>query len=621
MSFSRTSGFDTKIAKGGDVPESGRTTGGKTSPSVSASPVKILLVDDEARNLDVLESLLNTPEHSLVRAPTPDQALMHLLTGDFAVIVLDIQMPNMSGIELAKLIKQRRRTRHIPIIFLTAYYQEDEDVLEGYGSGAVDYLTKPINPQILRSKIAVFVDLFRKSQALEASNTALETEIEQRLNAEEALRKANNELEARVNARTADLSRANEELRTREAALRESETMLKAASYAKDDFLAALSHELRTPLNPVLLLASHLAGEPTVPDGMRAHFETIRKNVELEARLIDDLLDLTRITRGVLRLELRPVDAHTAVGDAFSIVKPEADEKRLRFHINFGASEHMVFGDIVRLQQVFWNLLKNAVKFTPTGGEVTIESSTEIAQGELTIRVADTGIGLTADELERIFEAFVQGDHAHRQGSHRFGGLGLGLAISRTLVEMHEGRIEASSGGRGMGSAFVVTLPLLRSMPEATGSKDLTRPEGAFLKMQHARTQAQPVGRRVRILVVDDHAATRATLSHLLESHEYDVAVAGSAAEARAYIAREQFDLVISDIGLPDGGGCELLGELREVQPNILGIAMSGYGMEEDVERSRNAGFVEHIVKPVTFDALNEAIQMGLEKESERKHF
>ncbi len=246
---------------------------------VPESEVSILLVDDETRNLDVLESVLASPDCRLVRATSADQALGLLLQGEFAAIVLDIQMPQMTGIELANLVKQRKRTQHIPIIFLTAYHLEDADVLEGYGIGAVDYLTKPINPQILKSKVAVFVDLFRKTRALAATNAALEVEVKQRVNAEKALVQANNELEERVQARTADLSRANAELRNREEALRASEAQAMAASRAKDDFFAKLSHELRTPLNPVLLLASEAAQNEELPTGVRADFNTIHRNV------------------------------------------------------------------------------------------------------------------------------------------------------------------------------------------------------------------------------------------------------------------------------------------------------------------------------------------------------
>jgi len=440
------------------------------APAAAAPPplnstVNILLVDDEPRNLDVLESTLESPEYRLVRALTAEQALLLLLEQEFAAIVLDIQMPGLSGLELAQLIKQRRRTQHIPIIFLTAYFQEDKDVLEGYGSGAVDYLTKPINPQILRSKVAVFAELSRKTQALGATNGALELEIAQRQKAEEALRQVNNELEERVAARTADLTRLNEELRQREAALSVSEAQARAASRAKNDFLARLSHELRTPLNPILLLTSAGASDDTLPPEIRADFETIAKNVTLEARLIDDLLDVTRIERGKLTLELRLLDAHDILRDVLAMVRGELEQKNLVLHLDQEAACPKLWGDDVRLKQVFWNVLKNAIKFTPEGGEVRVTTRLTPDERRWSVEVRDTGIGLTAAEMARIFEPFSQGDHAERQGSRPFAGLGLGLAISRRLVELHDGSISAKSDGRGQGALFQLEFPLRHSAP------------------------------------------------------------------------------------------------------------------------------------------------------------
>ena len=583
---------------------------------MSLSPVKILLVDDERRNLDVLDSLLRGPEHELVHAMTADEALLLLLGGEFAVIVLDIQMPGMSGLELAALIKQRRRTQHIPIIFLTAYYQDDKDVIEGYDSGAVDYLTKPINPQILRSKIKVFVELFQKTRALAETTDALEVLICQRLRAEDALQRANAELEARVRDRTAALSHTNDVLRAREAALQKSEAQARAASGAKDHFLAALSHELRTPLNPVLLLASESAADPTLSDEVRADFETIRKNIGLEARLIDDLLDLTSISRGKLPIEPRAVDAHAALQNAIAIVRSDIDEKHLQLALDFAADEHTVWGDEVRLQQVCWNVLKNAVKFTPSGGRITVETRMRRGDGEITIKIADTGIGLTSEELGRVFEAFAQGEHASAGSSHRFGGLGLGLAISRMLVEMHGGRMSALSAGRDKGSSFVITLPLAHAGPSSVPWLDDKNAARGTASKATARPPSP--NRRIRILLVDDHAPTRSTLVQLLGRRDFDVTAAGSVAEARANAQGRHLDLLISDIGLPDGGGCELLKDLRIGQPGLAGIALSGYGMEEDVARSRLAGFSEHIIKPVSIDALDAAIAAAL-REGETK--
>jgi len=696
------------------------------------APVNILLVDDEIRNLDALESFLQSPDYSLVRALTAESALLLLLEGEFAAIVLDIQMPGMSGIELANLIKQRKRTQHIPIIFLTAYYQEDKDVLEGYGIGAVDYLTKPVNPQILKSKISVFVDLYRKTRALADANAALELEVAQRQKAEEALRLANNALEGRVEERTADLLRANEELLAREGALAASEAQLRlvtdyapvfitqldrqhrfkfvnrtyarhfgfepqeligkhftevmgevpyvaikhhidaalagqrvefeaeipyaslgprwvmviheperasngeivglvaviaditerkraeqevaaardsamAASRAKDDFLATLSHELRTPLNPVLLLATEAAGNSSLPPEVRDDFATIAKNVKLEARLIDDLLDLTRIVRGKLALEMRPLDVHESVKDALEMAREEIDQKKIALTLKLEARERVVHGDDVRLKQVFWNVIKNAAKFTPEGGQITIESRTLDESGLLTVSITDTGIGMMPEELGRIFEPFSQGDHA-LQVPHRFGGMGLGLAISRMMMELHSGSISATSGGRNLGTTFLIKLPVSRNVP-ATSVRTLN---GGLA--ESAQNYPGPVASAhvapatpCRVLLVEDHKPTSRALTQLLVRRNYQVTAASCVTEAREAARLHGFDLLISDIGLPDGNGYDLMAELR-TEYGLPGIALTGYGMEEDVNRSQAAGFVAHLTKPVSVQSLEGAL-------------
>jgi signal transduction histidine kinase len=562
--------------------------------------VNILIVDDEVRNLDVLESLLQAPDYRLVRAQNAEQALLLLLEGEFAAIVLDINMPEMSGIELANLIKQRKRTQNIPIIFLTAYYQEDKDVLEGYGIGAVDYLTKPINPQILKSKIDVFVELFRKTRALADSNAALEAEVVQRQKAEEALLRANNELETRVLERTADLDQAVRELRESEAALRASEAEATAASRAKDDFLAALSHELRTPLNPVLLLATEAAANPNLPPNLRADFETIVNNVSLEARLIDDMLDLTRIAHGKLALNLRPFDVHAGLQHSVSLARAEIDQKKIRLTLNLVAERHHVLGDEVRLKQVFWNVIKNAAKFTPAAGQITVETKTLTDADELSISISDTGIGMTRAELGRIFQAFSQGDHAQEEGPHRFGGIGLGLAISQMMVTRHRGSIRASSDGRNMGTTFLIMLPLVRE-PGGADSPASDRPA------RPAEVGPGPAEGTRRILLVEDHQPSARTLAHLLTRRKYRVVAANCIAEARAAADLEDFDILISDIGLPDGSGYDLMEELCNRRP-LVGIALSGYGMEADISRSQAVGFATHLIKPVDVEALDRAL-------------
>jgi signal transduction histidine kinase len=569
------------------------------------SPAHILLVDDEARNLDVLESLLQSADYRLVRALTAEQALLLLLKDEFAVIVLDIQMPGMTGIELANLIKQRKRTQDIPIIFLTAYFLEDKDVLQGYGIGAVDYLTKPVNPQIFKSKIAVFVDLFRKTRALEL-------EVDQRQKAEEALQQANNELEARVRARTADLILVNEELREQEAALRASEAQAMAASRAKDDFLAALSHELRTPLNPVLLLATDAANNPQLPAEVRADFATIARNVSLEARLIDDMLDLTQVAHGKVALELQPFDVHASLREALALVREEIDQKQIAVALRLDAARRVVLGDDVRLKQVFWNVIKNAAKFTPVAGQITIETTIPGAGDDLAIRVADTGIGMTAAELERIFEAFSQGNHASPSGARRFGGLGLGLAISRRMMDMHAGSITATSDGPNRGATFLITLPLVPEPKETHSAPEPIWPAARPAPAAGARPRQRRILPR-RILLVEDHKPTSLVLRQLLTRRNYAVVATASLAEARAVAGRENFELLISDIGLPDGTGYELMAELHG-RHGLVGIALTGYGMEEDVSRSQAAGFVAHLTKPVSVEALDGALSAATDR-------
>lgn len=374
-----------------------------------------------------------------------------------------------------------------------------------------------------------------------------------------------------------------------------------AAARAKDDFLAALSHELRTPLNPVLLLASESAADTSLPERVREDFDTIRKNVELEARLIDDLLDLTRITRGKLLLDMRPHDVHAILQDALATVRSDLDAKQITPALRLACGPATVLGDAVRMQQIFWNVLKNAVKFTGDRGEIAIETRIDADKGELAVEITDTGIGLEPTEIERIFDAFSQGDHAGPGGSHRFGGVGLGLAISRMLVELHHGSIRASSPGRGRGAKFTIELPLLRS----TTRSPLETPASITAPASGLPAAQQVL--RGRILLVEDHVPTRSTLQQLLMRRHYEVVAAGTMAEARALMETERVDFVISDIGLPDGNAYDLMEELR-AKHGLTGIALTGYGMESDIARSHAAGFVIHLTKPLRIQSLDDAL-------------
>jgi len=374
-----------------------------------------------------------------------------------------------------------------------------------------------------------------------------------------------------------------------------------AAATAKDDFLAALSHELRTPLNPVLLVASDAANNADFPASARLAFRTIEKNALLEARLIDDLLDLTRIEHGKLRLELQPIEAHVVVRDAIANVQADALDKQITLSVKLAAPRSNVRGDPARLQQIFWNVLKNGIKFTPVGGNLAVHSQLDEVGAEWSLEVIDTGIGMEPHELRNVFNAFAQGDHARVHGSHQFGGLGLGLAICQKLVELHDGRIEAASEGRGRGSTFRVHLPLVETANPAAGA-------GNGWVAHPAANAAIPAK---RILLVEDHAPTRGPLVVILNRRGYLVIAVGSAAEALDAAAQNPFDLVLSDIGLPDMDGYALMRQLKQ-RHGLPGIALTGYGMESDVAQSVDAGFVAHLTKPIHFDTLERTLRAVL---------
>ncbi len=361
-----------------------------------------------------------------------------------------------------------------------------------------------------------------------------------------------------------------------------------AASQAKDHFLAALSHELRTPLTPVLLRVAALASSPALPEGIRADLRMVQRNVELEAKLIDDLLDLTRVARGKLSLHFEATDVHPLLEHVVEICSEGIAGRGVAIVLEAGAGERHVRADAGRLQQVFWNLLKNAVKFTPDGGRIRVVSANP-EPGRITVAVIDPGIGIPPEELPRLFNAFEQ---ESSETTRAFGGLGLGLAISKALVEQHGGELAGMSAGRGHGATFTVSLATVAA-PEAVAPADLA--VGA------AEAPA------LRLLLVEDHPTTLEVMTELLELAGHEVRAATDLSSARSLAARHTFDLVVSDLGLPDGSGYELMDELRTGY-GLRGIAVSGFGMEEDVRRSRAAGFLEHLVKPIDVDKLKGAI-------------
>jgi signal transduction histidine kinase/HAMP domain-containing protein len=359
------------------------------------------------------------------------------------------------------------------------------------------------------------------------------------------------------------------------------------SNLAKDQFLAMLSHELRTPLTPVLASALALENEPELPSDIHESLAMIRRNVELEARLIDDLLDLTRIDRGKVQLNFEIVDAHTLLQSALEICQPEIDRKHLKPSLNLGARKVHMRADPARLQQIFWNLINNAVKFTSTNGQITVTTSND-SGGQLHVEIADTGMGIEQEMLPKIFDAFEQG------GRTQSGGLGLGLAISKALVEAHKGIIAAKSVGRNEGSTFTLVFP--------TCEKAETQIAPA---MAPRSAERQPM----RILLVEDHEDTNRSLTNLLQRRGYHVQSALTFQSALDLGAMEQFDVLISDLGLPDGSGIDLIQKLASKPP--LGIALTGFGMEQDIRRSREVGFQHHLVKPIDLNKLDSLIQQG----------
>jgi signal transduction histidine kinase/CheY-like chemotaxis protein len=371
-----------------------------------------------------------------------------------------------------------------------------------------------------------------------------------------------------------------------QAAIEQQKDEVEAANRTKDNFLAMLSHELRTPLTPVLAAIDTLEVDGERTPEAKNSLSMIRRNVELESQLIDDLLDLTRIAKDKLQLRFGPLDAHEIINNVVEIFRPEAQARNLTMHVNLRGGAHHICGDAAKFQQIVWNLLKNAIKFTADNGEITI-STTNPEPQTLTIAVHDTGIGIEPEVMNRIFDPFEQGEHAFQR---RYGGLGLGLAISKSLAQAHGGTLEARSEGRDHGSTFILRMKTVPAPPRIT---KLTAPV--------------PESRPLRILLVDDHQDTCTALERLLVRRGHLVAAAHNVRSAMEAAARNPFDLLISDIALPDGTGTELMTYLHAIS-RIPGIAISGFGMNGDIAKSMEAGFAEHLVKPVKMENLEAAI-------------
>ncbi|MBN3910503.1 MAG: response regulator [Nostoc sp. NMS1] len=653
--------------------------------------VNILLVDDKLENLLALEAILEKLGENLVRATSGEEALRCLLHQDFAVILLDVQMPGMDGFETATLIRNRGRSRHTPIIFLTAFSTSDQMLFKGYALGAVDYLLKPLDPNILTSKVTVFVELFKKTEAIKqqaAQLVAVNAELRQ---SEERLRslstcspvgifeidteggcrytnpryqiicglKAAESLEKiwLESVHPEDRERAvvswstyicegrdySEEFRfqTAQGIIRwvqvRSSPMLsgqgellgyvgtlediterkqaeevraqvireqtarqeaEAANRMKDEFLAVLSHELRTPLTSMLGWSKILRSKKLDDKATSRALEAIERNAISQMQLIEDILDVSRIIRGQLRLNVSAVNLISVMEAALEAVRPLAEPKEIQLNTILDTSVGSVYGDPARLQQIVWNLLTNAIKFTPKGGRVEVNLSIVCGEEQQTtqkyaqIKVIDTGIGISSEFLPKVFERFRQADSTTTR-SHN--GLGLGLAIVRHLVELHKGTISAQSPGSGQGATFTVKLPLLQDNRGNRGNREAT----GEISSPVASTPLAGL----KVLVVDDEADTRNFLRFMFEEYGAIATAVASVDEALAVLEQAKADILISDIGMSEQDGYTLIRKLRSLEPEkggcIPAIALTAYTREEDRLEALSAGFQQHLSKPI----------------------
>ncbi len=684
-----------------ETPESVPDVAADPADFSDGEPVNILIVDDEPRNLEVLETVLVNPRYRLVRAESADEALLALVAEEFALIILDIHMPEMNGFELAELIKQRKKTAEVPIIFLTAYYSDDQHVLEGYSTGAVDYLHKPINPTVLRSKVDVFVELYTRKRQCEMAARRLLVEVAQRRQAQEELVLLNRELERRVEERTLELLEASNALGQSEERLRlaneasstgmwewnlqthrvtwspecyaihglvrgqfdgsvetfvglihpedrqqaqstilaaidqrtgfacdfrivrpdgtvrwvankgraffdsagqplrligtiidisyrkETELQLLEADRRKNEFLATLAHELRNPLAPIrnavqILLLSGLEGPK-----LQWATDVIDRQVGQMTRLVDDLLEVSRITTGKLEVRKETLELADVIREAVETSQPLIEQDGHQLTVNLPPEPVIVSVDMIRMAQVFSNLLNNAAKYTEPGGRISINLQ---AYGDhAVVSVKDSGTGISADILPHIFEMFMQADrNVHRSQ----GGLGIGLTLVKQMVELHGGSVEARSAGAGKGSEFIVRLPTvparspLAQPPEGSGTAGKATPH--------------------RILVVDDNEDSANTLGQMLQILGHQVRVAHDGLAAIEAAGEFRPEAILLDIGMPKLDGYETCRRIRGHawgQQMIL-IALTGWGQDEDRRRTHEAGFDHHLVKPVEAAAL-----------------
>jgi two-component system, sensor histidine kinase len=563
------------------------------APDEPSSVGDILVVDDRPENLVAIEAALSGLSLRLVTARSGAEALRYLLYHDVALILLDVQMPTMSGLETASLIRSRDRTRHVPIIFITAHDRSDALVLEAYRLGAVDFLFEPITADVLRAKASVFVELQRRTAEV-AKQAALIREQE-RVAREQALADQRRRLEAEaLRERLAEEKRhaeilleKNGQLQRAYAELQRVNQHLEADDRRKNEFIAVLAHELRNPLVPItagLDILADSAGEPETLDRVQP---AMRRQVEHLVRLVDDLLDVSRITSGKIELRREPVKTTDFLTRAVEMSRPVVDGRNhaLVLDIDTGVDAVHVDGDPVRLAQVVSNLLNNAARYTDPGGRIELQCGCD-GEGVL-VRVIDDGAGMEPDLIDRVFDMFVQGQ---ADGS----GLGIGLTLVARMVELHGGTVTAHSEGPGKGSRFEVRLPVFRGEVQPS-----------------VAPPPEPQVRPLRIAIVEDNEDVREMMRFLLERWGHEVVgEAGTATSGIELLLKTRPDVALIDLGLPDLPGydvarrvCSALGASR---PRL--VAFSGFSQADDRRASAEAGFDEHLSKPVRDAQLRRAL-------------